>query len=302
MSEVIVVGSANRDYSITVPRIPLVGETLLASSMVEHTGGKGANQAIAAARAGASVEFIGCVGDDQDGQALIRALHVEGIVTSRVEIASTARTGLAMVLVGPTGDNSIVVVPGANNLVSASRVSAALQRMTMPRVLVLQCELKPEVVEHVVRAAPPHARVILNLAPFAEIAADVLAVCDPLVMNQLEAAALVRTPLDSVDSALAACTSLLHYARSVVVTLGALGAVWASDDGRGHVAAPSNISVVDTTGAGDAFVGALAASLARGNGLPEATEWGVRAGTIAVTKLGAQSSYPTHSDLLALVQ
>lgn len=296
-----VVGSANQDYIVRVPTAPAPGETVLASSLLTQPGGKGANQAVAAARMGANVSFIGAVGDDSDGASLLRELRTEGVDTTNVEIINRVRTGLALVSVFDTGDNSIIVVPGTNFAISPDRVSRALKRIATDAGalhMVVQAELRSEVIAAAVHAtAEAGGRSIVNLAPYQPLAPDVLALCDPLVLNQSEASSLVGWKVEDVPAAARAAGQIALAVKSVVITIGAQGAYWADTTGSGHVAAPIVTDVVDTMGAGDAFVGALAAYLARGERLARAVEVGVLAGSHAVRRPGAQSSYAVEADL-----
>ena len=297
---VTVIGSANIDYLVRVASAPAPGQTVLADGLRKAPGGKGANQAVAAARLGGTVAFVGCVGDDDDGAMLLRELRAEGVDSADVEIISRQNTGLAIVAVDRFGENSIVVVPGANFALTETRVARVVRRAEPASLVVLQAEIDPRIIRTAVLAAGQiGARVVLNLAPFVRLPAEVLAQCDPLVVNESEATALLGTPVDSVASARAGAEQLGGAVRSVVITLGAQGAVWADADGGGTVAAPVPAEVVDTTGAGDAFVGALAVRLAQGATLADAVALGVTAGTFAVTREGAQSSYAMAADLIA---
>jgi ribokinase len=300
-SAIAVVGSANQDYIVRVGSAPLPGETVLASSLLTQPGGKGANQAVAAARMGGNVSFIGAVGDDPDGASLLRELRTEGVDTTNVEIINRVRTGLALVSVFDSGDNSITVVPGTNFAVSPERVSRALKRIAKDHdgvLMVIQAELRPEVIAAAVHAtAEAGGRSIVNLAPYQPLANDVLALCDPLVLNQTEASSLVGWKIEDVPAAARAAGQIAVAAKSVVITIGAQGAYWADFTGTGHIAAPLVTDVVDTMGAGDAFVGALAAQLAQGARLERAVEVGVQAGSFAVRRPGAQSSYAMQTDL-----
>jgi len=295
--DVLVIGSANLDYIVRVATPPAPGQTVLARSMIKHPGGKGANQAVAAARMGAQVRFIGCVGDDDDGASLLRELRAEGVDTTAVEIVAHERTGLALVSVFDSGENSITVVSGANFALQAARVKRGLVlSSSSTTIVVLQAEIKTEIIDEAVRASGD-GRVVLNLAPYRELSEETLAVCDPLVVNESEASAMVGFDVVDTKSADAALEILMRRVRSAVITLGSNGACWADSAGSGHVAAPPVNAVVDTTGAGDAFVGALAAELAVGSPISVATEIGVRAGSFAVERFGAQSSYPMRADL-----
>jgi ribokinase len=296
-ARVLVVGSANLDFIVQVAVAPRPGETVLARTMIKVAGGKGANQAVAAARMGATVQFAGCVGDDDNGELLLRALRAEGVDTSTVEIIASEPTGLALVSVFDSGENSITVIPGANHALNASRVVQVIPERDQRAVIVMQAEIRQDVIDAVSAASAGH-RLVLNLAPYRHASPSTLALCDPLVVNQSEAAAMVGFPVTDTVSAEEALSILVQSARSAVITLGGDGASWAgSGGGRGSVSAPDVGGLVDTTGAGDAFVGALAAELAAGSGLGDAVRVGVLAGSYAVQRFGAQSSYPMRSDL-----
>lgn len=296
---VIVIGSANQDYILRVPNPPHLGETVLATSLLRQPGGKGANQAVAAARLRGIVSFVGCVGDDEDGASLIRVLRAEGIDASNVEIIGRGRTGIAMVTVFDSGENTILVAPGSNFDLTPRKVRMAIARIGSPDgIVALQAELKPDVIATAIQAATESGmRVVFNLAPYQDVPSEILEQADPLIVNESEASALTGHAVHDVHSATVAIAELRTMARSAVITLGAGGAVWAEEGAGGHVAAAAVSGVVDTTGAGDAFVGAVAVLLSEGAPLSFAVEVGVRAGTFAVGSPGAQSSYPTRRDL-----
>ena len=300
-SVIAVVGSANQDYIVRVAAPPAPGETVLAASLLTQPGGKGANQAVDAARMGGNVSFIGAVGDDADGASLLRELRTEGVDTTNVEIINRVRTGLALVSVFDSGDNSITVVPGTNFALSPERVTRAIKRLAKDAesmIMVIQAELRSEVIAAAVHAnAELGGRSVVNLAPYQPLPAEVLALCDPLVLNQSEASSLVGWKVEDVPAAARAAGQIAVAAKSVVITIGAQGAYWADSTGAGHVAAPIVTDVVDTMGAGDAFVGALVAQLAEGARLERAVEVGVLAGSYAVRRPGAQSSYAMRADL-----
>jgi ribokinase len=300
--DIIVVGSANQDYVIATSALPAVGETLLAESLKRFPGGKGANQAVAAARLGADVRFIAAVGDDDDGALIIREMRAEGIDTSEIEIATNARTGLAIVSVLPNGENAITVIPGANYAVAANRIERAVGRLAGNNsVLLTQGEIPAACIEAAVRqAAGAGTRCIINLAPVVTVDPEVLALADPLVVNELEAASLTGYVADGQDGAVSTAKQLARRARSVVITLGALGACWVHGEEWGFIPALPVDHVVDTTGAGDAFVGALAVMIAEGADLDQAVRIAVEVGALAVTRLGAQASYPSRRDVRQL--
>lgn len=313
-TRIIVVGSANQDYLVRVPRAPRPGETTLSTGMTKQPGGKGANQAVAAARLGGDVHLVGAVGRDDDGATMLRGLTTDGVSIDDVHIVDHQPTGLALITVEEDGENSIIVVSGANTTVTADRAEQAVSRLARPGALVVvQGELSREVIQRSVAAAEASgARAIVNLAPFVDVPAEVLEVADPLVLNETEAGELLGEQLTDPTSAVDALDRLLAHSRSIVVTLGGEGAVWgarraggqgadggdsSSEHAGGHVAAEKVENVVDTTGAGDAFVGALAFALSRGDGLEEAVRLGARAGSFAIGGVGAQRSYARAADL-----
>lgn len=273
MGRVVVFGSLNVDLVTSVERHPRPGETVLGSGLARLAGGKGANQAVAAAGAGARVVMIGCVGDDAEGAAYVRRLAGLGVDVSSVRVAAGAPTGTALVAVSDSGENTIVVVPGANACVGAAEV-AALRRLGLGPgdVLLVQLEVPLASVCRAVRlAAGAGARVVLNAAPYAALPGDVVALCDPLVANESEALLVADAGV---------------VPGSLLVTLGAHGAVW---DGVSYPAvAVAPAEVVDTTGAGDAFCGALAAALASGVAREAAVAGAALAGADAVRRSGAQ--------------
>ncbi len=294
MTEVFVLGSINQDFVLKVERRPQPGETVTDAELSTGSGGKGANQAAAAALLGASVSFLGRVGDDEFGEPLVRALEEKGIDTSLIERASGYQTGAAFITVTPDGENAITVAPGANRAITLEDVDAASGVIRGARVLVAQMEVPKEVVGRAAEvAAGGDTRVVLNLAPMFEVPRELLERLDPLVVNEHEAAFLLGSRVEGVDGALSAAPELLSLGPgSAVITLGVAGAVIADSSSATHIPAPE-VEVVDTTGAGDAFVGALAVKLAREASLEEAASYAVSAGAAAVTKKGAQGALPT---------
>jgi ribokinase len=285
----IVVGSASRDYTVVVDRHPAPGETLLGGDIVTGAGGKGANQAVAASTAGTPPVFLGSFGDDTTGHELIAELSSNGVDVSHVATTTEAPTGVALITVVTSGENSIVVAAGANAHLEPVASAGIIRSLAGAGTVVLaQLEIPLPTVMAV--AAATHAaggRFVLNLSPSREVPAELLALCDPLVVNESEAAAVSGTPVGSVADALAAAAILLNTCPSVVITLGGDGVVVATEDGVVHSPA-QKVTVVDTTGAGDAFVGALVANLARGENLATSVEAGAAAGARAVQHLGAQ--------------
>jgi len=269
---VLVLGSLNVDLVTRVERHPRPGETVLGDGLEQLAGGKGANQAVAAAAAGATVAMVGCVGDDAGGAAYTARLSGRGIDVSRLRVCPGEPSGHAIVTVADDGENSIVVVPGANDLLDEREVTA-VDTLGPGDVLLVQLEVPRAVVCTAVRrAAARGARVVLNTAPYAALPADVVALADPVVANEHEMAMLAEAGAEP---------------RSLLVTFGANGAAWDGATAPAHAVAAAD--VVDTTGAGDAFCGALAASLAAGAERAEALEAALAAGAAAVRHAGAQA-------------
>ncbi|TDD27697.1 ribokinase [Actinomadura sp. KC06] len=295
--DVVVVGSVNADLVVGVDRRPAPGETVLGSDLATHPGGKGANQAVAAARLGGRAGLVGRVGDDGHGELLRGALAADGVDLAHLATAPDAPTGVALIAVGPDGDNSIIVSPGANARLGPDDVAAARAMIAGASVVSFQLEVPlPAVLAAARLAAEAGGRIVLNLSPPAPVPDELLALCDPLVVNEHEAAFLIGEDTDRDPRAMAAAL-VRSGPRSVVVTLGADGVVLA--DG---VTAPARIAspqaeAVDTTGAGDAFTAALCLRLAHGDSLLDAARYAARAGAAAVRKAGAQSSFPTPDEL-----
>jgi ribokinase len=294
LTDVFVLGSINQDFVLKVERRPEPGETVTNAELSTGNGGKGANQSAAAALLGASVTILGRVGDDEFGEPLVRALQDKGVDTSLVEVVPDVSTGAAFITVTPDGENAITVAPGANRSLTTDDVDAAAQAIGGASVLVAQMEVPVETVLRAVEvAAERGVRPLVNLAPTFEVPHELLGKLDPLVVNEHEAAFLLGDRVEGIEGALSAAPELLSLGpRSAVITVGEAGAVFAQDGAAEHLAAPK-VEVVDTTGAGDAFVGALSTRLARGDSLEDAVAYAVRAGAAAVTKEGAQGALPT---------
>jgi len=292
---VTVLGSLNMDISVTVPRLPEPGATVLGSAARFTPGGKGANQAVAAARLGASVRMAGCVGDDDFGRRLLAALRDEGVNADDVLVTANAPTGLAMISVDHAGENIITVAPGANHEVAGEQVAAATGHGD--GILVICAEIPvPAITSALTRAG----RCILNLAPAPPGAAAIVAAgVDWLVVNETEAAAVLGRPVSGLAGAGQAAADLVAAgARHAVVTAGAHGAALAGPDAAATIGA-FRVDAVDTVGAGDTFVGALAVALAAGIPAAEAVRAAAAAGATAATRPGAQAGMPRPADILA---
>lgn len=281
----LVLGSANADLVVEVGRRPGGGETVLGGDTVVLPGGKGANTAVAAARVGGSVALVGAVGGDGYGSLLRESLESSGVDTALVK-TSARPTGIAYITVTPDGENSIVVSPGANADVSESDVDA----LSLDGVRVLTCSLEVplETVIHAIDvAAKAGVRTVLNLSPVAELPARTLEQLTVLIVNEHEAAQLAPD-----------FEGLVRLGpKSAVVTLGARGAAVVTEEGITEVASIEVAEVVDTTGAGDAFAGALSARLAAGDELAVAARYAAKVAALSVTKAGAQPSYPTAAEV-----
>jgi ribokinase len=296
--DVVVVGSVNRDYVCRADVLPAPGETVLGGEAFVGSGGKGGNQAVAASLLGARTAVVARVGKDDDGRALLADLATAWVDTVEVVPLNDVRTGMAFVMVDAHGQNSIVVAPGANELLEARTTGRAVRRLLGPGgVMVTQAEIPVPAFEAAIAAAAEvGCRAVVNLAPYRPIGDDLLAHCDPLVVNESEASGLLGREVRGREQAIAAAREISGRVGSVVVTVGADGAVVATGDRVDHVPAEA-ADVVDTTGAGDAFTGALAAALSAGRSLVDAVGIGVRAGTYAVARRGAQASFPRGSAL-----
>ncbi|MET8470631.1 ribokinase [Streptomyces sp. NPDC006422] len=295
--DLLVVGSANADLVVGVDRRPGAGETVLGSDLATHPGGKGANQAVAAAKLGARTALLARVGDDGHGRLLRDSMEAAGVDTSGVLVGG-APTGVALITVDPSGDNSIVVSPGANGRLTPEDVRAAGELFANARVVSMMLEIPLETVAEVARSLADGARLVLNPSPPAPLPDEVLAACDPLIVNEHEAKVIAGTDLGGEPEDWARQLLTLGP-RSVVVTLGSEGALVADASGSRRVPAVK-VKAVDTTGAGDAFTAALAWRLGTGASLADAAAYAAKVGAAAVTKEGAQASYPTADEVASV--
>jgi len=295
--EIIVLGSINMDLVVRAPRLPRLGETILGGEFQTFPGGKGANQAVACARLGGRVRMIGKVGEDAFGKTLVAGIAQDGVDVSAVEVDSAAATGVAFITVTHSGDNAIVVAPGANGRVTAEDVLRWEGLFANASVLVLQLECPLSAVEKAIEIAQAYSvRVVLNPAPAQTLPDKLLQSVDTLIPNETELALLTG------ESELKAGIERIRKTgvRNLVVTLGEKGAVLASGEQQVRVPAYS-VQAVDTTAAGDAFVGAYAVAVCEGKSAQEAAQWGVAAGALAVTKAGAQPSLPHREELMQFI-
>jgi len=288
------------DLVTRAPRLPKGGETLIGQSFTTVSGGKGANQAVAAARLGARVSMIGCVGNDAYGEALRGALLAEQIDCQAVSTVDGS-SGVALIVVDDSSQNTIVIVPGANGELTAEAIDRFDSVIQAADVLICQLEVPDASVGHALKRGRELGKtVILNPAPVSRpLPPDWYASIDYLIPNESEASALSGLSVDSLDTAQAAATRLIALgAGKVIITLGAQGSLFADGQGFEHFPAPV-VKAVDTTAAGDTFVGGFAAALAAGQDEAQAIRFGQVAAALSVTRAGAQPSIPALSDLQA---
>jgi len=301
MADVVVVGSINVDFVVRTSKLPGAGETVSGGTFEQHFGGKGANQAVAAARLGARVALVGAVGDDEVGASSLVDLRTEGIDVERVARLPGTATGVALIVVDAAGENQIAVASGANGVLDGQMVESALAtwRPTAGgRVLLAVFEVTDGAISGGARFAAEHGMVlVLNPAPARPLPAAVLEAHAVIVANQGEVAALTGV----IDPQMAARALSAVTRAPAVVTLGAKGAAIADGNRVTLVPAP-HVEVVDTTGAGDTFAGALAAELAGGAGIVDAVTMAVAASALSVTALGARAGMPRRADLRTFVQ
>lgn len=308
--KILVVGSLNMDQIVRVSRLPTLGETLLGADALQLvSGGKGANQAVAMARLGASVMMAGRVGTDPFGEQLLGAIQRDSVDTSLIVVDQENASGVAFIFLVPDGNNAIVVAPGANMRVGMDKVQMIriAEAMRQVEALVLQMEIPVETVQELVRKAHEMGvRVILNVAPAHPLPREVLQKVSVLIVNESEAMMLSGQRVESIEDARIVGEVLHRYGIAmVVITLGARGAVLVTADETGktrvqHVyqAAPP-VQVVDTTAAGDCFCGALTVALVEGQTPQDALRFAVNASALKVTRFGAQPGLPTRADVQA---
>ncbi|MEW6216302.1 MAG: ribokinase [Candidatus Bipolaricaulota bacterium] len=293
-----VLGSINMDFVVETPRLPLRGETVLGRKVAHYPGGKGANQAVAAARLGAHVSLFGMVGDDSVGEDLLQAIRTRGVGVDRVERKSDVLSGMASIWVAEDGENSIVCVPGANSCVDAAYVDGVLPHMRMSSVVLFQLEIPVVMVAHAIERLPHESPLlILDPAPAQDISTLPLERIDIITPNRGELATL--TGIADLERATVAL--LDRGVKVVVCKCGADGAFVVDNAGLRHFPG-FRVSTVDATAAGDAFNGALAVALAESRPFDEALMWANAAGAIAVTRRGAQCSLPSREEVLALIR
>jgi ribokinase len=295
---VLVVGSANVDFTVAAARLPRPGETVTDGSLLVNHGGKGANQAVAARRLGAEVRFVGCVGDDASGRELRAALAQEGIDVAGVCVTAAAATGTALIVVDREGRNQIAVAPGANRALTVEMVRRREADVVWADVVMCQLETPLETAAWVLREARVRGKTtLLNPAPMRDDAVTLVALADYVTPNEIEAEGLTGLAVGDAEGAVAAGHALRKLgARTVVVTLGPAGALACTSEGDLRVPAFA-VTVVDTTGAGDAFNAGLAVGLAERLALRDALRLASATAALACTRRGAQASLPARADV-----
>jgi ribokinase len=303
MGQVTVVGSFMYDLVATVPRRPKTGETLVGNTFGMFLGGKGANQAIAASRAGSKVTMVGSLGNDFFGKQFLEKFSREGINTDFVTQDDENGTGVAMPLIDASGDNSIVIIPQANMALTVENINQAQSTIADADVLVMQCEVPMDANQRAAEIAKQNdTLVILNPAPAQLIPDQILKLVDIIIPNEIETETLTRLPTKTENEVLVAGRNLLSKGvETVILTLGDRGSLLLNEDGEKLIPA-FDVSVVDTTAAGDSFCGVLAASLANGISINLSVEIANAAGALAVTKLGAEPSLPQRDAIDDLLQ
>jgi ribokinase len=295
-----VVGSANTDLITFADSFPRPGETLFGQNFDLGFGGKGANQAVAARLCGAEVLMVAKVGQDLFGEATVRNFNSFGVDTTHVKIVTDAPTGVAPIFVEPNGQNRIIVVKGANDRLTPADIDAAAADLRRVRTIILQFEIPLVTIYHTVRFARAHGiRCIVNPAPAVAASLADLTGADYFIPNETEAELITGLPVQTMEQAAACAASLVQKGfRRVVLTLGARGALLADSSGHEHIA-PFPVAPVDTTGAGDAFIGSFAAFLTEGIPEKEAVTRASLYAALSTTRIGTQKSFPRRAELEA---
>ncbi|MBF4566566.1 ribokinase [Plantibacter sp. VKM Ac-2876] len=300
---IVVVGSLNADLVVRTARFPQPGETLTGSELAVIPGGKGANQAVAAGRLGGDVTMVGAVGDDAHGSLLLESLSSSGVDVSRIAQRDDVATGTAVITVDDAGENTIIVSPGANSTLTPDRIGEAWSALDGAGVVCLCLEVPIDtVLETARRGAAAGALVLLNLSPYGPVPEELLQATGVLLVNEHEAADLAGVDPEEAGWEAVATALRSHGIRRAVVTTGAAGSVVIDGEADPTSVPSPTVDAVDTTGCGDAFMGALALRLAAGDELVDAARFASTVGSYAATGAGAQASYPDQEQLAAFLE
>lgn len=299
--DIVVVGSNMIDLLSHIPRLPKIGETLVGDSFHLGFGGKGANQAVMAAKLGARVCMVTKIGDDVFGSMTYENFVQAGIITDNIYVQENMSSGVAPIFVDPNGDNMIVIIPGANLTLSPAEVEQAADKIRSAKLVVSQLEINEDaIIAGFSIARDANVTTILNPAPAHPISTELLGLCDILIPNETEAEVLTGIKVMGIEGAEQAANKLIGQGvKNILLTLGKNGAYLFNDIQQQHFPA-IKVDAIDTTGAGDAFIGSLAFALSRGNSLPEAIKFANLSAALSVTKIGTQTSFPTLIDIAKL--
>lgn len=302
ITDIIVYGSLNMDFVAFVERLPQTGETISTRTLSLIPGGKAANQAVAASRLGSSVTMVGRVGDDDLGRKMKGFLEIDKVDHEYVSLTEGSETGLSLIPVDRTGQNTIITHLGANALLTKFDVDQSIPALKHANIAIVQMEMDQEVGEYIIATAHEHqVKVILNLAPVVPIQLKTLQTVDLLVVNETEASQLVNIEVDSIQTSKDAANKLFALGiNNVVITLGDKGAVLKTPSSLTHYASPT-VHAIDTTAAGDCFVGATAHFWSKDHDLDSAVQKAIQAAALSVTRKGAQSSLPNMAEYLAFL-
>lgn len=301
MSKILVIGSSNTDLIAKLKKFPKEGETIKGRAYLQAMGGKGANQALAAHRLGGDVRFVTCLGNDANGLNAIEYYKKEGLDASLSLIVDDTPSGVAMIWVDDTGENSIVIIAGANDKLSSDYIKQIEDEILKSDLIVLQMEIPYETVKYICGfASKNNKQVMLNVAPAMDLDSDVINKIDILVVNETEAELVSSESIEQIGVEAVVDKLRAMGVKTVVLTLGDKGAVLKNDELYLRVPAFS-VDPVDTTAAGDTFCGALAAGLSKGNSWQQALEFASAAAAICVTRMGAQPSIPVESEVVGFL-
>ena len=295
---IVVIGSSNIDLIMKMERVPKLGETVTEGEFSQVFGGKGANQAVGAARSGGQVTFISCVGDDAFGSQMIEGFKKDGINTEFVTIEQDVASGTALIMIDSDGHNAISVAPGANFRLKEQHIDSATAAMTQAEIILLQYEILPGSLEYAIHKGHELGKkVALNLAPARSISEKTLSRLSILIVNEIEAEFLTSIPADSAENIRTAASVLLDKGiETVIITLGKGGSFIAQKDSSEMVSA-YEVEAVDSTAAGDIYCGSLCTALVEGKTMAEAVRFASAAAAISVTRLGAQPSAPSRNEI-----